>query len=250
MHELTKALNQHQGSQQIAALAMLLYGCQQVHELAQGAPAAPQVLHGYVQPSLIMDPPRFIDLISSMRTLDAALLVLINLLEGKRPTASAQEKKENLTAPERAGLKQVIVYAHGALKLRQDLLKDQKKLTTLENRLPIISRFQELQPPEPDELNQPVVSKLAALYLDLFGKMDFRIIVQGTPGALRDSIKVEQIRCLLLGAVRFAVLWHQVGGRKWHFIFGRGKILREAKQLRTLIATSTNRTAQVVKIKP
>lgn len=255
MQQLAKALNQNPASQQVAALAMLLYSCRQVHELAQGAQASPEILHAYVQPSLMLEPPRFIDLINSMSSLDAALLVMINILEGKRLNASGVEKKEPLSAAEQAGLKQVILYAHGALKLRKNLLKDTQKLTILENRLPIITRFQELQPPpatheSPNDTLQPVVSKLAALYLDLFSQMDFRIIVQGTPGALRDTVKVEQIRCLLLGAIRFAVLWHQVGGRKWQFIFGRGKILREGQQLRNLIAQSTSTTAQIFKIKP
>jgi high frequency lysogenization protein len=40
----------------------------------------------------------------------------------------------------------------------------------------------------------------------------------------------HRIRALLLAGIRAAVLWRQVGGKRRHFFFGKGKIVKIAKQ--------------------
>jgi high frequency lysogenization protein len=39
----------------------------------------------------------------------------------------------------------------------------------------------------------------------------------------------HKIRALLLAAIRAAVLWRQAGGRKYHFILQRKRLLQEVK---------------------
>lgn len=71
---------------------------------------------------------------------------------------------------------------------------------------------------KPDEL-QESCNALARLYQDTISKLSFRIHVAGNPEYLRDHAVADQIRALLLAGIRSAVLWHQLGGRRWHLFF-------------------------------
>ena len=42
---------------------------------------------------------------------------------------------------------------------------------------------------------------------------------------LNQNEVADEIRSLLLGGIRFAWLWRQLGGRRWHLIMRRNPIL-------------------------
>ncbi|MCF5929353.1 DUF489 family protein, partial [Xanthomonas perforans] len=46
-------------------------------------------------------------------------------------------------------------------------------------------------------------------------------MVQGNPHCLGHAGVVAEIRALLLAAVRSAVLWRQMGGSLWDFLFAK-----------------------------
>ena len=46
-------------------------------------------------------------------------------------------------------------------------------------------------------------------------------MVQGNPHYLGQAGVVAEIRALLLSALRSAVLWRQLGGSMWDFVFRR-----------------------------
>jgi high frequency lysogenization protein len=56
-------------------------------------------------------------------------------------------------------------------------------------------------------------------------------MVQGEPTYLADKARANQIRALLLAGIRAAVLWRQLGGRRWQLFISRRKILETAQQL-------------------
>jgi len=74
---------------------------------------------------------------------------------------------------------------------------------------------------------QDSCNALARLYQDTISKLSFRIHVAGNPEYLRDHAVADQIRALLFAGIRSAVLWHQLGGRRWHLFFYK-KRCREA----------------------
>jgi high frequency lysogenization protein len=47
------------------------------------------------------------------------------------------------------------------------------------------------------------------------------VMVQGNPHYLGQPGVVAEIRAILLAAVRAAVLWRQLGGSYWDFLFSR-----------------------------
>ena len=60
----------------------------------------------------------------------------------------------------------------------------------------------------------------------------------GDPELLRQEGIADSIRALLLGGIRFAWLWHQLGGRRWHLVLKRGEILRALKALDTVLQST------------
>ena len=76
-----------------------------------------------------------------------------------------------------------------------------------------------------------MVSNLASIYLDIISPLGPRIQVTGTPAHLQQPQVQHKVRALLLAAVRSAVLWRQVGGKRRHLIFGRKQMVEQAKIL-------------------
>ena len=76
-----------------------------------------------------------------------------------------------------------------------------------------------------------VQSRLAELYSNTMSTLRPRIIVHGNPLQLADPRRVEQIRSLLLAAIRAAVLWRQVGGTQWRLLLRRSEYAMLARGL-------------------
>ncbi len=81
-----------------------------------------------------------------------------------------------------------------------------------------------------------VQGRLAELYVTTLSQLRPRVIVHGNPTHLGNPQLVEQIRALLLAAVRAAVLWRQVGGSQLRLLFRRRQY---AMLARGLISRST-----------
>ncbi len=64
-------------------------------------------------------------------------------------------------------------------------------------------------------------SDAAAVRTDTISHLKPRVMVQGNPHYLGQAGVVAEIRALLLAAVRAAVLWRQLGGSYWDFLFSR-----------------------------
>ena len=76
-----------------------------------------------------------------------------------------------------------------------------------------------------------VQSRLAELYSNTLSTLRPRIVVHGNPLHLADPKRVEQIRSLLLAAIRAAVLWRQVGGNQWRLLLRRSEYAMLARGL-------------------
>ena len=72
---------------------------------------------------------------------------------------------------------------------------------------------------------------IAGIYTDTISTFRLRINVTGDPQHLQVEDNAARIRALLLAGIRCAVLWRQLGGRRWHLIFRRGRLSGTARQL-------------------
>jgi high frequency lysogenization protein len=107
--------------------------------------------------------------------------------------------------------------ALAVLQLERRFVRDVRMLEQLKN---VVQRLQ------PDaarvgSTHADVVSALAKLYADTLSTLRPRVMVQGNPHYLGQAGVVSEIRALLLAALRAAVLWRQLGGSLWDFVFAR-----------------------------
>ncbi|MCC7635323.1 high frequency lysogenization protein HflD [Stenotrophomonas rhizophila] len=84
-----------------------------------------------------------------------------------------------------------------------------------------------------DSAHPDVLAALGGLYADTISHLKPRVMVQGNPHYLGQAGVVAEIRALLLGAVRAAVLWRQTGGQYWDFLLSRKAMIEAVdRQLR------------------
>lgn len=76
-----------------------------------------------------------------------------------------------------------------------------------------------------------VSARLADLYVQTLSRLQPRILVEGNPNYLQQPAQVNQIRALLLAAVRAAVLWRQLGGTQLRLLFRRRQYAMMARGL-------------------
>lgn len=116
-------------------------------------------------------------------------------------------------------------YLISLLALERKLNSRNDAMAQLGDRLHTVSR----QLDHYDILDEQMVSNLASIYLDVISPIGPRIQVTGTPAVLQQTGVQQKVRALLLSGIRSAVLWRQVGGGRRHLIFGRKKMIEQAK---------------------
>lgn len=116
----------------------------------------------------------------------------------------------------------VLRYGFSLLLLSQKLRKTPQMMDTLGTRL---TRVQG-QAAHFGDTHENVVASLGEIYQDTISTFRYRIVVQGEPSLLQQRMMPERVRAALLAGVRFALLWHQQGGRRWKLIFQRGAMRR------------------------
>ena len=135
---------------------------------------------------------------------------------------------------------EVLRYTRNLLLLRTKLMADTDMQSRLGRRLQSISPLSApYSDPHRQTSAEPVglhetersFEELATLYQDTISTLPFRIQVQGKVEHLQDERIANRIRALLLAGIRFAVLWHQIGGRPWHLFVLRGRINRIATSM-------------------
>lgn len=80
--------------------------------------------------------------------------------------------------------------------------------------------------------HENVIANLAQLYQDTVGSLKHRIQVNGYANHLQQPAVASRIRCLLFSAIRSAVLWEQLGGRRYQLFFQRRKVLDQIHQIK------------------
>ena len=74
------------------------------------------------------------------------------------------------------------------------------------------------------ETHENIIASLGEAYQQTLSTLKTRIVVQGDPSLLQSRMMPERVRACLLAGVRFALLWHQQGGRRWKLIFQRSAL--------------------------
>ena len=139
----------------------------------------------------------------------------LNLRDGLRALAGALERDQgNLP-------RETLRYALNLLTLQRQLDKRSDMLQVIGKRLEQIDSQSQLFGITHDN----VIASCAALYQDTLSTFRQRIQVHGEMRHLQDSRNADKVRALLLAGIRSAMLWRQLGGRRWQLLFSRRKLL-------------------------
>lgn len=127
---------------------------------------------------------------------------------------------------------EVMDYIFSTLRIAVKLLKKTNELEQISQRL---QRIKSLYGHELDNKHQAqhdqLSYSLAGIYTDIISPLTTKIRVKGKIEYLQNSLIQAKVRSALFGCVRAAILWYQVGGNRWHFLFARKKIINAANDL-------------------
>ncbi|RKQ96330.1 high frequency lysogenization protein [Kushneria sinocarnis] len=116
----------------------------------------------------------------------------------------------------------VMRYGFSMVLLMQKLRKQPQMMSTLSERLDRVSE----QARHFGDTHENVVASLGQIYQDTLSTFRYRVVVNGDPSLLQSRMMPERVRTGLLAGVRFALLWHQQGGRRWKLVMGRSGLRR------------------------
>lgn len=121
---------------------------------------------------------------------------------------------------------EVVRLVLGMLQVEARLRDDGGAQNTLRQRLQSVQRQQAMQ----SDLPQSALSGLlGTAYVDSLGQLPFRVQIRGDAKQLQSPGMPERIRAILLAGVRAAWLWQRLGGRRWHLLVFRGRLLRAVR---------------------
>ena len=208
------------------ALAAVAQCASLVNSLATNGTAPQTELIAAINPLLILDPDSMEDVYPRVTDLSLGLRKI-------QETFSNDPRKENA---------EIIRYILGLLLLRNKLTSSQQMQTAIRLGLQRIAPInpqlaQENNARENNFAQDHLFEQLAKLYQDTISTLPYRIQVQGKVENLKNERVANQIRALLLAGIRSAVLWYQLGGRRWRLVFYRKRVHETAGSIRRKLLT-------------
>lgn len=196
---------------QAIALAAVFQAANLVDRLAKTGSIPDEAFKVLLQSLLTINSDSTLDIYGDRYSIQYGLRELINVLGKKNERDKVEVVRYSLT----------LLYLEGKLNKRPDLLR-----VMSERLAQIQSQADHFSPIHPT-----IIAAFASLYKDTVSTFPQRIQVTGESKFLKVDENADKIRALLLAGVRAAVLWRQVGGRRWKLLFMRKPILRAAKAL-------------------
>lgn len=197
---------------QALALAAVFQAALSADQLACGEHADSEALRSLMEGILALEP-------GSPEQVYARPQRLREGLELLRQLFSQGQRRQHLRA---------ISYGLALMHLANRLRKDADLTSIVRHRL---EALEAQRPHFPDLAASEFCHRAAGIYVDTLGSFNFRIRVQGDPASLRNDDTAARIRALFLAGVRAAFLWRQAGGRRWHLLFQRRRLLRAIDEI-------------------
>lgn len=216
--------------QQIVALAAITQSAALVSSLAWGKFTDEAYISATVNSVLVLDPGSITDIYPNLGSLGLGFKTLQDMF-------SSDQLRENT---------ELIRYTLSILSLRNKLINNNKMQGIIRATLSQINAPDTLQPDTDSSAvdfalqahSDSTYEQLAALYQDTISTLPYRIQVQGKADCLNDKQIANRIRALLLAGIRSAVLWYQLGGRRWRLIVYRKRIRETARNIRYKLIVS------------
>lgn len=219
---------------QVVALAAVTQSAALVAKLAVHGNASQTELLASINPLLVLNPRSEADVYPTLAHLNLGLRSL---------TAMVNQAK----SPENTTL---VRYTLGMMVLRNKLEAKPSMQNQIREQLQGIQplqlipenstpwRMEDTKKTDGQLRQEQTFEQLATLYQDTISTLDHRIQVQGQADYLQNDYVANRVRSLLLAGIRSAVLWHQLGGRRWRLIFYRKRVEETATALRRRLLAS------------
>jgi len=202
---------------QVLALAGIFQSACLVQQLAREGHTDSAALRASIQSILALDAPDVETIYGSARGVHLGLELLHTKLTGKTKSADMEMARYVVA----------LVQLENSLRRRPTMLDDIRQgIDTARAQM----KFFESDAPA-DGVHPLLMEKLAQLYSQTISTLTPRIMVSGEHGHLSNPAIAAKVRAALLAGIRSAVLWHQLGGRRWQLLFSRGKIARTAGEV-------------------
>ena len=199
--------------EQTLALAGIAQAAFLVHQLAHHGVGAQDKLTTAIDSLFVIRPKSTEEVFGRSDKLNLGLQVLQELLTGNSAVFTPSE---------------VMRYMLGLLFLQYKLSGNPRMLEDISKGLDAIK----LQFPDDVIAEKPeAIRELSRLYQGTLSTLSFRIHVRGEVNHLKNDNTACRIRAVLFAGVRAAVLWRQVGGKRWHLLFQRKRIARDVNRL-------------------
>jgi high frequency lysogenization protein len=199
--------------EQIIALAGIAQSAFLVHQLAHHGIAAQEKFAPVVNSLFITHPKTTEEVFEKLPRLQLGLQVLQELLGGSSARFNHAE---------------VMRYQVSLLFLEYKLSRKPALMAEISKGLDRIRN----QYPDTDLAEDSLALRdISRLYLSTLSTLSFRIKVRGDMNHLKNEHIASKVRAALFAGIRSAVLWRQVGGKRWHLLFRRKQITRGVTQL-------------------
>ncbi|MEX2130535.1 MAG: high frequency lysogenization protein HflD [Pseudohongiellaceae bacterium] len=192
------------------ALAAVAQCAMMVDRLAETGQADTSLMNACINPLLILNPSNIAEVYPSVYEFRPGLRSVQEIF--------SNEKMERNN--------EIVRYVLGMLALRSRLMSNEAMQQHIRQKLGTIPRQE-----SGETGDQQFYQSLANVYQQTISTFSFRIHVKGKVEFLKDEFIANRIRALLLAGIRSAVLWYQLGGRRWQLLVYRKKIRETVKDI-------------------
>lgn len=203
---------QQKSCEQATALAAVFQAAALVEQLARTGDVPNETTEPLLKSLFQQNPEHFNDIYGDASTRLTVGLKQLKAVAGKDPQGISPD---------------VTRYALSLLHLEKKLSKAPDMLNALGDGIQQASR----QAEHFSISHENTTASLAGLYKQTLSNLSFRIRVTGNPTYLQTNHTANRVRALLLAGIRAAMLWRQVGGKRWHLLVNRGRYLKACDQL-------------------
>ena len=139
-----------------------------------------------------------------------------NLALGRKISRQALGKERSSVNPD------TLRYALSLIHLEHKLSKAPDMLSVIGQK---IAQIEQKKAHYDSVLHENMLASISGMYQDTLSKLPFRIQVHGDSRFLQQPQVANQVRAILMSGIRAAMLWRQLGGKRWHLIFKRKALL-------------------------
>ena len=202
---------------QVLALAGIFQSARLVQQLAREGRSDPEPFQASIQSILAIDAADVAAVYGGAHGLRLGLDILATKLGGHSVPADVEMARYVVA----------MMHLEAVLRRRPDMLDNLRRgIETAQEQM----KFFESEAAT-DGVHRRLVEKLAELYSQTLSTLTPRIMVSGEHGHLASPAIAARVRAALLAGIRSAVLWRQLGGKRWQLLISRSKIARTAQAL-------------------